>query len=92
MFTGPYSRREIDSRCSPSSGANLALLISVPIVSVIVLVGIIGGLLYWRKRQGSDEENLFENSGNRYRSDSYRSSFSQNPYRRDSNMIISERL
>ena len=52
-----------------------------------MLVSIIGGLLYWRKKQSADEENLFENSANRYRS-----SFSQNPYQRDSNNIISERL
>lgn len=57
-------------------------------MSVIVLIGILGGLLYWRKKQSADEESLFHNSDRRFRSDSYRSSISQ----KDSNNILSERL
>jgi uncharacterized protein YxeA len=70
----------------------LALLIAVPIVSVVVLIVIIGGLLYWRKRRSSDEENLFDNSGVRSSSDSNQSSIRQNQFERDYNNILSERL
>jgi hypothetical protein len=90
IIAGPYNRREVDSRCSSSS--NLAVLIAVPIVSVVVLIAIIGGLLYWRKRRSSDEENLFESSGIRYSTDSYQSSMRQNQFDRDYNNILSERL
>jgi len=91
LYLGEYSRRELESRCSSSS--NLAILISVPIVSVVVIIVIIGGLLYWRKRRSSDEENLFENSGVRFSSDSYQSSsIRQNQFERDYNNILSERL
>ncbi|CAF4100035.1 unnamed protein product, partial [Adineta steineri] len=87
---GEYSRNDIESRCSSST--NLALLIAVPIASVIILIGIIGGLLYWRKRRASDEENLFQNSGVRFSSTSYQSSMRQNQFDRDYNNILSERL
>jgi hypothetical protein len=90
MCLGPYSRSQLDSRCASST--NLAILIAVPIASFVVLVGIIGGLLYWRKRRSSDEENLFEGSGVRYSSDSYQSSMRQNQFQRDYNNILSERL
>ena len=90
MYLGAYSRRDIESRCSSSS--NLAVLIAVPIVSFVVLVGIIGGLLYWRKRRSQDEENLFANSGVRFSSDSYQSSIRQNQFESDYNNILSERL
>jgi hypothetical protein len=90
MCLGPYSRSEIESRCSSST--NLALLIAVPIVSVLVLIAIIGGLLYWRRRRSTDEENLFENPGVRFSSNSYQSSMRQNQYDRDYNNILSERL
>jgi hypothetical protein len=91
LYLGEYSRRELESRCSSSS--NLAILIAVPIVSVVVIIVIIGGLLYWRKRRSSDEENLFENSGVRFSSDSYQSSsIRQNQFERDYNNILSERL
>ncbi|CAF4981454.1 unnamed protein product, partial [Rotaria sp. Silwood1] len=86
-----YSRNELDSRCS-SSSPNLALLISVPIVGAVVVAAIIGGLIYWRKRRSADEENLFQNSGVRFSSDSYPASYEQNPYQRDYNNILSERL
>ncbi|UJR29534.1 hypothetical protein I4U23_010751 [Adineta vaga] len=89
-YQGPYSRSEIESRCTSSS--NLAVLIAVPIVCVVVLVAIITALLYWRKRRSSDEENLFESSNVRYSSDSYQSSMRQNQYSRDYNNILSERL
>ncbi len=61
-------------------------------MSVIVIIAIIGGLLYWRKRRSADEENLFESSGVRYSNDSFRSSMRQNQYDTDYNNIISERL
>jgi uncharacterized protein YxeA len=70
----------------------LALLISVPIVSVFVLVVIIGALLYWRKKSASDEENLFENSNVRFSTDSLQSSMTQNQFEKDYNNILSERL
>ncbi|CAF5157245.1 unnamed protein product [Rotaria magnacalcarata] len=91
MVLGIYTRSEIDSRCS-SSSPNLALLIAVPIVSVVVIVGIIGGLLYWRKKRSTDEEHLFENSTVRFSSDSYRPSIEQNQFQKDYNNILSERL
>ncbi|CAF2040937.1 unnamed protein product [Rotaria magnacalcarata] len=90
-YQGIYTRSEIDSRCS-SSSPNLALLIAVPIVSVVVIVGIIGGLLYWRKKRSTDEEHLFENSTVRFSSDSYRPSIEQNQFQKDYNNILSERL
>ncbi|CAF1124596.1 unnamed protein product [Rotaria sp. Silwood1] len=90
-YQGRYSRNELDSRCS-SSSPNLALLISVPIVGAVVVAAIIGGLIYWRKRRSADEENLFQNSGVRFSSDSYPASYEQNPYQRDYNNILSERL
>jgi hypothetical protein len=70
----------------------LALLISVPIVSVFVLVVIIGGLLYWRKKRESDEENLFQNSNVHFSTDSFQSSITQNQFEKDYNNILSERL
>jgi hypothetical protein len=86
----------LESRCSSSS--NLAVLIAVPIVSIIVLIGIIGGLLYWRmKRSKKEEENLFPNSGVRFSSNNQFSSdrdeltIRTNQYERDYN-ILSERL
>ncbi|CAF3021730.1 unnamed protein product, partial [Rotaria sp. Silwood2] len=75
-----------------SSSPNLALLISVPIASAVVIVGIIAGLIYWRKRRSTDEENLFEHSGVRFSSGSYQSSIEQNQYERNYNNILSERL
>ena len=61
-------------------------------MSVVVIIAIIGGLLYWRKRRSADEENLFQSSGVRYSTDSYRSSIRQNQFDRDYNNILSERL
>lgn len=61
-------------------------------MSVFVIVTIIGGLLYWRKRRSMDEENLFENSRVRFSSDSYQSSIQQNQFQKDYNNILSERL
>ena len=94
---GVYSRTEIDSRCSLSS-SNLPVLIIVPIVSVLVVVAILGGLFYWRmKRSRQDEKELFQNSSLRFSSNENFSSdadqfnYPSNPYQIDSN-ILSERL
>ena len=94
---GIYSRTEIDSRCSLSS-SNLPVLIIVPIVSVLVVVAILGGLFYWRmKRSRQDEKELFQNSSLRFSSNENFSSdadqfnYPSNPYQIDSN-ILSERL
>ncbi len=45
-----------------------------------------------RMHSPTDEENLFENPGVRFSSDSYQSSMRQNQYDRDYNNILSERL
>lgn len=59
-YSGPISRKSLENLCETSR--NLVVLIVVPIVSILVLIGMIGAFFIWKKKRSADEQALFQPS------------------------------